>query len=264
MSEALYGILPAPEITLRLTATPFALPGRSEAGLAIVLGVRHPPLPGDVGARATSSLDVLTSAFSPDGRPRGAVKQSVTITGRSGASEAAEYEVLTRIDLPPGRYQLRVAAHSRALDRTGSVYFDVTVPDFRREPLALSGIVLSATPSLTASPADALSTMVPVPPTSQRTFWSRQNVMAFLEVYHRDRPPASPLPVAVSITNDANQRVFSVNESLAADRFNANFAAPFQFELPIDRLAPGRYLLTIEVTEGTRRARRDVRFEVVQ
>jgi len=262
LTEALFGILPDPDVTLRLSVTPFALPSRTEAGLAIVLGVRHPPLPGDVGARASGRLDVLTSAFAPDGRPRGSVRQIARVVGRAGIEEQAEYEVLSRLDLPPGRYQIRVAAHSPALDRTGSVYTDVEIPDFRRDALSLSGIVLSATPSLTAAPTDALSTMLPVVPTSQRTFGSQADVMAFLEVYHGRRAPAAPVPVTVTITDEADRRVFSVSESLPPDRFNQHHTAPFQFELPLDRLGAGRYLLTIEVPQGSKPPRRHVRFEV--
>jgi VWFA-related protein len=262
LTEALFGILPNPEITLRVSATPFALPSRTEAGLAIVLGVRHPPLPGDVGARASGTLDVLTSAFAPDGRQRGSVKQIARVIGRAGSEVQAEYEVLSRLDLPPGRYQIRVAAHSPALDRTGSVYTDVEIPDFRRDTLSLSGIVLSATPSLAAAPADALSTMVPVVPTSQRTFGSQADVIAFVEVYHGRRAPSAPLPITVTIADDADRRVFSVSESLAPDRFNQQHTAPFQFQLPLDRLGAGRYMLTIEVPQGAKPPRRHVRFDV--
>ena len=262
LSEALFGILPDPDVTLRVSATPFALPNRTEAGLAIVLGVRHPPLPGDIGARASGTLDVLTTAFAPDGRPRGSVKQIARVVGRAGIQEQAEYEVLSRLDLPPGRYQIRVAAHSPALDRTGSVYTDVEIPDFKRDALSLSGIVLSATPSLTAAPADALSTMLPVVPTSQRTFGSQVDVIAFLEVYNGRRAPTTPVAVSVTITDDSDRRVFSARESLPPDRFNQHHTALFQFQLPLERLGAGRYLLTIDVPEGAKTPRRHARFEV--
>ena len=54
--------------------------------------------------------------------------------------------MFSRLDLPPGRYQLRIAARIPILDRTGSVYEVIDVPDLRREPLALSGVVLSSVP----------------------------------------------------------------------------------------------------------------------
>ena len=48
------------------------------------------------------------------------------------------------LDLPPGRYQLRVAAREANGGAVGSVFTDLEVPDFSKEPLAMSGILLSS------------------------------------------------------------------------------------------------------------------------
>ena len=42
--------------------------------------------------------------------------------------------LLNRVDLPPGRYQLRVAAHDAAAATLGSVLYDLEVPDFAKLP----------------------------------------------------------------------------------------------------------------------------------
>ena len=42
----------------------------------------------------------------------------------------------------PGNYQLRASALSKKLDRGGSVFLDITVPDFSKTPLALTPIAL--------------------------------------------------------------------------------------------------------------------------
>ena len=262
LTEALHGILPSPDITLRATAAALSLPARAESGVAIAIGVQHPPLPGDIGARASGQLELLTTAHGPDGQVRGSMKQSLSLKGRSGADQLAEYEVLSRLDLPPGSYQLRIAARIPALDRTGSVYYDVVVPDFRREPVTLSGIVLSAEPSPITAGTELLSTVLPVVPTSRRVFTQDLDVSAYVEVYHGTRAPAAAVPVTVTITDDTDRRIVNVTDSLAPDRFNDRFTAPYQFAVPLDRLRAGKYLLTIETAEGNKRARRDVRFEV--
>jgi hypothetical protein len=59
----------------------------------------------------------------------------------------AEYEVLSRVELRPGRYQLRIAADHPALKKSGSVYCDVEIPDFSKTGLWLSVCVLSSTPA---------------------------------------------------------------------------------------------------------------------
>src|SRR5450756_112605 len=50
--------------------------------------------------------------------------------------------VTSRFDLPPGRYQLRIAAVEANARRTGSVYYDLVVPDFTAAPLTMSGLCL--------------------------------------------------------------------------------------------------------------------------
>jgi len=48
--------------------------------------------------------------------------------------------------VPPGTYQLRVAARDRG-GKTGSVHYDLVVPDFAREPLSVSGLILASAAS---------------------------------------------------------------------------------------------------------------------
>ena len=105
----------------------------------------------------------------------------ITVPAARTDSDITRYEVLARVELPkPGKNQVRLSAHSAAADTRGSVYVDVDVPDFRKEKLSLSGVVLnSALPSAPVAPARALRDVVPLAPTSERAFltrtWSRRS-----------------------------------------------------------------------------------------
>jgi hypothetical protein len=46
----------------------------------------------------------------------------------------------TTLELPPGRYQIRVAAGTTLT--AGNIVYDLKVPDFSEGPLAMSGIAL--------------------------------------------------------------------------------------------------------------------------
>ena len=48
-----------------------------------------------------------------------------------------------RLELPPGRYQLRVGVRDGGSGATGSVLYDLDVPDFSKEPLSMSGLLLT-------------------------------------------------------------------------------------------------------------------------
>jgi len=259
LNNALAGILPNPAIELQAAAAPFAVPGSRDAALAVVLGVRQPAPIADE-AEVSETLEVLLSAFTTSGDARGSQRRSVRLTARTG--EPLAYDVLTRMDLPPGRYQLRLAAESALFSKSGSVYYEVDIPDFSREALSLSGLVLSATGSVPSLPAGAFHPLVPLDPTSQRQFSRADQVRAFFQVYQGGSGRLQPIDLSIRITDAGDTVVTRTTESLTPDRFANDRGADYGFELPLSRLQPGRYLFTVEVSRGGRSARRDIPFEV--
>jgi len=258
LSNALAGILPSPDLSLRASVAPFAVPGQKTAGLAVILGVQQPIPPGDVGARVLETVELLTGAFTPTGTERGSFRQTAQVRMRVGAADVARFDLLSRIDLPPGRYQLRLAAHSTAIDKSGSIYYDVEVPDFSGPRLELSGVALAVTPSPTAAPPDALSELMPLVPTSQREFARTAHVRGFVQIYAGARPPSLPIALTVRIADEQNRVVYRVSEPFGAERFDSTRLARHLFDVPIGRLDPGRYLLTVEAGLAGRTVRRDV------
>jgi VWFA-related protein len=259
LASALAGVLPVPDVALQAHVAPFASPNRRSATLAIAVGVRHGAT-GDVGARVSETLLLQATALTPRGDPRASSTQSAHVVFRSGTGEDARYEILARLEVEPGRYQIRLAAHSAALDKNGSVYLDVDVPDFGRESLQVSGVVLSADPGWRAAPADALADFLPVVPTASREFGAGTRVSAFARVYDRGRE--STVTVRGRITDERGTVVFRRDEPLAGGRFTADGAADYRLDLPISTLTPGRYLFTLEATAGARTIARQVRFAV--
>jgi VWFA-related protein len=49
-----------------------------------------------------------------------------------------------RLEIPPGRYQLRVGARDTVGGAVGSVLYDLEVPDFSKEGLTMSGLLLTS------------------------------------------------------------------------------------------------------------------------
>jgi hypothetical protein len=88
-------------------------------------------------------------------------------------------------------------------------------------------------------------------------------VSAFVRVYQRaNRTPVST-DVVTTITDSADRQVRQVTDTLDAARFAGSpRAADVVFELPLQTLSSGEYVLTFEATAGRASARRDVRFRV--
>ena len=165
----------------------------------------------------------------------------------------------------PGRYNVRFSAHSVGLGRSWSVYTDVIVPEFGKDTLSLSGLVVAAEPTLIAAPKDAFASIVPVVPTTKRDFDRSDRGSAFVRIYTaeaRREQAVNRVVVTARVTNAANAVVATRADEITADRFTPSHAADYTYELPLAALAPGPYLLTIDVAAAGHTARRDVRFSV--
>ena len=90
--------------------------------------------------------------FKPDGKQVGSVNQRINVTIKPESSDIWHFESLSRILVPPGRYEVRLAIRTQQ-GKTAGVHTYVTVPNFSTEDLALSGLVLAAAPSPKSAPA---------------------------------------------------------------------------------------------------------------
>jgi hypothetical protein len=257
-AAALEGGLPATDVPLRVTVAPFAVPGKAESAVAIVVGVEQQP--PALGAGPGDPVKVLAAAFERHGRSVQSQEQTVSVTRAPGAG-GAYYEVLSRLALKPGRYEVRVALDAGPGQRA-SVYTDLEVPDFAKQPLSLSGIVLSASPAVGSAPAAAFSNLMPVIPTVRREFAPSARASAFVRVYQGTRDAVQPASLTARIIDTSDRSIANDAVSLTADRFKVNRSADYRIALPIDQLKPGEYLLTIDAAQGRHRAGRVLRFRV--
>ena len=264
LRAAMAGLLPTSDLSLRLAAMSLAIPGRRESAVAIVLGVRQPARPDSVRVDRVERVDLQVSAFNLDGKALGEIALHADVAFRPDVTGVAEYEVLARLDLKPGRYQLRASAHIARQATSGSIYSDLDVPDFSSGALSLSGLALSASPGPAVGSADTLQTIVPIVPTARRTFTTGHQVSAFARFHQGGKAPPQPIAVRLQLRNDSNELVMDRREELAVTRFAPTRFADLAVELPLARLRPGDYLLTLEGGTATTTIRRDARFEIVR
>jgi len=88
--------------------------------------------------------------------------------------KAAGVRANPRVTLAPGRYQVRIGAREDPSGRLGSVFYDLQVPDFSKDPLMLSGVLLTAPSSEqtpTAQPDPTNAKLMPGAATSRRDGW---------------------------------------------------------------------------------------------
>jgi len=275
-------VTPKTDLWLQLTAVPFPRPGEGRADVGLIVGIRQQ---GPMRAtRVVQENDVRATAYTPDGRERASRREKVSATlNVPGVATTVGYEVFTGLELPPGRYHLRLAVDSSLrgirlvpgaprialvepgegpTNRSGSVFYDLDVPDFAAEPLSLSGLVLSVMPAVASGPKGHLASFLPVVPTTLRQFQRDDQVSGFLRVCQGGKQPVAPVRIVVSMVDSRGATAFEHADTLEAARFANGRMADWWIEVPIARLKSGPHLLAVEATLGRAVARRDTRFEV--
>jgi VWFA-related protein len=157
----------------------------------------------------------------------------------------------TRLAVAPGRYQVRIGAREEASARLGSVFYDLQVPDFTKDPLMLSGLLISAPSSdqtPTAQPDPVVAKLLPGYATSRRDFLRSDTLSLLAELYDNSSSRQSrQIDTTVRLLAETGQDALVAHDSLTntgdAKRWDVY---EYSKDIPLRDIAPGRYLLRVE------------------
>ncbi|MCM2257209.1 MAG: VWA domain-containing protein, partial [Vicinamibacteria bacterium] len=263
---ALGSSLPISGLGLTVFAAPFR--AASGEGASVLIGTEVAG--GDLSLAAAGPLEISSLAVDARGEVRGGTTETVSFPVGPESRERIRrggLRVLSRFRLPPGRHQLRVAAHDAGNGRVGSVVMDLTVPDFHREPLSISGIAIGssiAQAMSTARPDPELGQALPTAPVASREFPRNDQAVAYAEVYDNEVEPHT-LDVTTTVTRLEDGRVaLSRSEEQASSSLRDRRIA-VTVTLPVAELAAGTYVLKVatRTRTGSASAERVVPFSVV-
>ncbi|HSK08053.1 MAG TPA: VWA domain-containing protein [Vicinamibacterales bacterium] len=257
--DALGSILPVTGLTLRAAAVPFRGTGRQAAVLVLVQvrgsDLRFTPS----GARFEDSVELAAVAIDAAGKTRAGerLKLDLALSARN-AEFASGSGVIAhlRLNLPPGRYQLRVAGRAGGTGRVGSVHHDLDVPDFSDPPLAMSGLVLSADEAGQVPqprPDPQLDGLLPASAITTRAFAASDRLTVLAEVY--DNEADKPHSVEISTTiQGGDGRVLRRHADTRSSREIQSRRGAFVHTaaIPLEGLATGIYLLRTEARSTLR------------
>jgi len=268
LREALDSPLPVSGLTMHVFAAPFkgAAPNAS-----VLFGVE---LRGrDLQLAQNSKLLLSYLAIDQNGKIKGGNTDTMSMPNLKPETKArieqTGLRMLNRLDLPPGKYQLRVAAHDTNGGNVGSVQYDLSVPDFQKAPFSISGIVLTsglgaALP--TVRPDEQLKPVLPGPPISLRSFAQNDEVALFAEVYDNEASKPHKVDIITTITTDEGRVLFKTDETRdSSDLGGARGGYGYATRIPMKDLAPGKYVLKVEAKSRLGNgpaATRDLRIEV--
>ena len=224
--------------------------------VALALGLEH-----RVSETTPQTLELELRAFTTEGRFALGERRTAQATLRPSTTRLDDaFDLLARIVLPPGRYELRFGATLSPANLAGSLFADVEVPDFRKDPLSISGVLME-TAGGNAGPLDAFAGLTPVIPTSSRVFTRRDTPQAFVRIYQGGNGALARASIRVTLHDRADFMVFNNRFQLPVDRFDAaTRSADFKFMLPTVAMSTGPHLLTFEAQLGTHTVQRQVKF----
>jgi len=268
LREALDSPLPVSGLTMHVFAAPFkgAAPNAS-----VLFGVEVRGRDLQLAQNAKLLLSYL--AIDQNGKVKGGNTDSLAMPNLKPETKArieqTGLRMLNRIDLPPGKYQLRVAAHDTNGGNVGSVQYDLVVPDFQKAPFSISGLVLTSAlgASLPTVRADEqLKQVLPGPPVSLRSFPQNDDIVLFAEVYDNDGAKPHKVDITTTVTTDEGKVLFKTDEVRdSSDLGGARGGYGYTTKVPMKDLAPGKYVLKVEGKSrlgNTPPVGRDVRIEV--
>jgi VWFA-related protein len=267
LSETLASALPVTGLTFDVFAAPFRNTSRQAA---VLLGIEVPAAALTLGRAGTVELSYV--AVDAQGKIRATDSNTIALDRISAATrqriERTGVRALNRLELPPGRYQLRVAAYETAGGTRGSVLYDLDVPDFSDRTLTMSGIAITSmtvaeqpTPRFDDRLKNELRSVLPGPPGARRTFARSDEMAAFVEAYTGSGSKATTLTITTTLTAATGAVVFQADQP----RNVVGARCQVALRLPLKDLAPGTYTLTFTadtVPPTGKRVARDVRVSV--
>jgi VWFA-related protein len=253
------GLLPNPDLPLRLYAAPF--PGTRRSRVAVTIEVAEPraEVTGADGRIADELRYSVLAANEATGKVEQHLANTARLTSRAPLADDAPptvfYQVPMTMELPPGRYQLRASALSEKLARGGSVYLTVDVPDYRNAFVAISGLVVASTLAPPMPVAEgATRQVVPFGPTLTREFARGDTLRVYYEIARRGQ---IGLDARLEVLNHRGEVVTAVDTPVVFRE-----SGVVDVTLPLTGYTPGAYRLRASAETSDHRAEQVVGFVV--
>ena len=249
------GLLNAPiqgrGLTMRIVAIPAPLGNAPSATVIVGIG-----LPSAAAGRA-GRVDFSVAAIDEEGKTRARLRFNTNFTPPAATTPAWTHTG-SRIDIAPGRYQIRVAAVGA--DKTqGSVFTELDVPKFDAD-LAVGGLALGAPVPGAPGDGDRLRGILPLVPFASLEVAPGSAVEAQLPIRVSSKAASSPMVIVATLVRPDGATVeLDRMNTVAAEYAKASGQV---YRVAIPKLGPGAYRLVVDTSLRTSQISRDIGFRV--
>jgi VWFA-related protein len=203
-----------------------------------------------------SSLEISLYGVDQSGSPQQGIRSELKLALKRENYEWVKnhgLRVNSRLPLAPGRYQVRVGARDSGSGRAGSVFYDLEVPDFAKDRVMLSGLLLSA-PSeedaVTVQPDTEVKKVLPGGATSRRQFRVRDVLKLYAELYDNvSAGTTHTVDVHTRLISETGREVFAVHDEVSNSAPGDSgpwMSYVYASQIALKSVPPGPYLLSVE------------------
>jgi hypothetical protein len=258
-------------VPMAVFAAPFKGDGRkARVAVTIELDPERLGLMRRGGAMA-GEIQVAMTTVSAAGKIMPTHHQRVAVSLSSAVYETARAQglrVLSELELPPGRYQLRVAG-GNVNGPAGAVMHDLEIPDFTKAPLVMSGLAVTSgrtSKAVSAFPREPLRGVLPAPPTAAREFSAGDQLTVYAEVYENSRTRAAHMVTMKALLRTDEGRVLQAVEEDRSSREAEGGSGAYRFttKIPLG-VEAGIYVIRVEARAsitGSPTVGRDIQIRV--
>jgi len=240
-------------IPMRLFAAPYkGTPPNAAVAIAVELGIGSFKFAQESGT-FNDKVDVVVRVIDSDAKVRVNEKATLDLAlmpGTYARAQARGFRVTSAVNLPPGRYQLRISA-AESGGTAGSVMSDIDVPDFYKQPFAMSGLTLIASAGSQLPTArvkdDPVGLLLMQAPTAVRTFTRDDQLTLFAEVYENQQNlPPHKVDIATEVRAEGGRVVFSNSEERSSTELQGGRGGyGYTVQVPLKDFAPGLYVVHV-------------------
>ena len=256
VQQALSSPLPVSGLALTAGAIPFR--SAAKASVLVVTEIDGSRFKfTDRNGRAWDSIELVTLPIDGAGRPVEGTRDELSITPRPEMREAIiarGVRLTRRLELPPGRYQLRVGVREAGTGDAGSVPIDLEIPDFAAAPLTMSGVVVSSRTAAgipSGKVDEQLKDVLPDMPTATREVPRGDQLTVYAEVYDQQTAPHT-VEITTTATADDGRVMYSRSDRQSSTALkNPGDGFGHLATIPLKEVLPGRYVLRIEARSST-------------
>lgn len=270
LREAIGSAYPKTELPLTLGLNYYDIAGR---GATVSTSVQMPGeflVFGPRNGKIQAVVDLTGVYYDDQGKPKANFVERLVTTAPS-EEEAKNYRgditYTFPANLPPGLYQVRVAARDENSDRSGSAHGWIEVPDLTKTQLSMSSILVGERTQAMITNVSDQKAPAPVNLNPTRRFRRESNLRFLVFTYNATLSSTDKKPdiaVQVQVIRDDQPVVTTALRKVNTEGLVDTGRIPYAAEIPLSELIPGRYLLQVTIIDRVSKqsATRTTHFDV--